>query len=804
MSKIRISRLSGERDNAPRGVDLEWSELAALLGADKIAPGPCVVETCGVGEHQHPGTKPEKRVCRHKYGAAWTPAVYPPGATRSNKNVGVVSVLVIDLDHMTDEVLDARIDGLDGYRYIAHPSHSDGLPPRDKNTGEFVPGAAPERAWRVVVALTEPVLAADWPRFWLTTMHRLGIVDRSQGLDPGTCDAARLYFLPVNRADALYERAIVHDGAPLDVRAILAEAPPRAPDRAELDDANDLPPADAALLERCRQRLRDHGPAIEGQGGDRWTFSACAALVHGFGLSVSEAWPLLLEWNATCQPPWDTDELHTKLANATSYASGPRGGARLEWEAAEYLGNSLTAIADARRAETVARVGEPVSYDDEIAAMWDDLEPASTPAPAPAGRPAFDHTRALAAIAVAVSGEPVEEIDPPGFPGAHRRAIRDVVAALGDGETVKQTLRAAPLFVPMRELLLQPAAPTPWLIRGLVKDGGVAMPAAGPKVGKTWFALECACAIATGTRAFNTDRFKASRPRAVAYFFSEDDHASITAHIRAFASGRQTKVDDLARNLHARPVGDHIDITRDADLAYLLASAREIPSLGMLVLDPFRNVHSAKEIDNDEMAVVMQRLHFLARALGCTVMIPHHTKKLTREDVAGGATMAGQAIRGASAVFGALDSIIMLVADEKQSDETHLVIDARAIIKGAKSAGMFGLKLTIIDDDRDMAKHVEWEYLSGAAKKETEAKEEIGEAFAADLAVAMVEYMRLIEMRKEPPRNVDKLRTELKWGTAKVSAACAYAEAKGWISKPKQKWELTDLGRAVDFGTGRE
>lgn len=774
--RIRVSRLDSNRDNAPRGIDLDWHELAQLLGLDGVPASPCTLNTCGKGEHERIFVDSKGREkhqgCRHKYSAAWSPAVYPPGATRGNKNVGVISLLVVDLDHLSDDALDAAGRALQVHRYIAHPSHSDR------------PG---DRCWRVVLALSEPVLAEDWPRFWLTAMNKLG-----QPADPAACDAARLYFLPTRRADAPDGQVEVHEGKPIDVRAMLAEAPPRAPLR-ELSDAGDLPPAIPALLERCRQRLINHGPAIEGQGGDRRTFSACAALVHGYALTQAEAWPLLLEWNAACEPPWDEDELRTKLDNAGNYGAGPRGGERLDWESSESMRSRLTATADTRRAEATARAAlvEYAEIDWGVA----DVEP-SAGAPSEETELVFDHTAGLEALAAAMRGDLLEE---PGFIGGVARARREVVAELGeDVEGTSRDLR--PLFRPAGDILAEPVITTPWLVRGLLRDGGVAMVASGPKAGKTWMALELACAVATGTRAFAADRFKAPRAASVAYFFAEDDQASVVAHVRAFASGRGVTAEELGRNLYLCPMGHHLNLTRDSDLALVLASAREIPSLKLIVLDPLRNVHSGAENESDAMIDVLSRLRFIHRKTGATVLTPHHAKKLSREDILDGSLMAGGAIRGSSAIFGALDSLMMIARDEKASDETTIITDVRAIIKGAKSAGAFALKLKIVDDDRDMAKHAEWTYTSGAAKKAEEATDEVGEAAAGDLAVALVEHLRLIEARKEPARNVKKLREEIKIGATRLTAAIAHAQGKGWIHKPKEKWELTDLGRVVDLG----
>lgn len=66
---------------------------------------------------------------------------------------------------------------------------------------------------------------------------------------------------------------------------------------------------------RARAYLAKVPPAVAGQRGHASTFQAACRLVE-FGLSWEEAWPLFLEWNSGCQPPWSESELHHKLADA--------------------------------------------------------------------------------------------------------------------------------------------------------------------------------------------------------------------------------------------------------------------------------------------------------------------------------------------------------------------------------------------------------------------------------------------------------------------------------------------------------
>jgi hypothetical protein len=77
---------------------------------------------------------------------------------------------------------------------------------------------------------------------------------------------------------------------------------------------------------RARGFLRDLPPAIQGRHGDLQTFRVCCRLVRGFALPDDEAWALLREWNARCEPPWSDDELAAKLRAARRYGKEAFGG----------------------------------------------------------------------------------------------------------------------------------------------------------------------------------------------------------------------------------------------------------------------------------------------------------------------------------------------------------------------------------------------------------------------------------------------------------------------------------------------
>jgi hypothetical protein len=83
---------------------------------------------------------------------------------------------------------------------------------------------------------------------------------------------------------------------------------------------------DGPAVDRAKRYLASVPPAIAGQHGDVHTFRVCCRLVRGFALSDDQAFAVLTDWNARCQPPWSTEELLDKLRCAARYGREPVGG----------------------------------------------------------------------------------------------------------------------------------------------------------------------------------------------------------------------------------------------------------------------------------------------------------------------------------------------------------------------------------------------------------------------------------------------------------------------------------------------
>ncbi len=82
---------------------------------------------------------------------------------------------------------------------------------------------------------------------------------------------------------------------------------------------------DDRIIERCRQYVAAIPPAVMGQNGSAQTLCAANAIFGGFALSEEQGWPILMEYNARCQPPWTEKELVHKMRDAIEKPVNPVG-----------------------------------------------------------------------------------------------------------------------------------------------------------------------------------------------------------------------------------------------------------------------------------------------------------------------------------------------------------------------------------------------------------------------------------------------------------------------------------------------
>lgn len=342
-------------------------------------------------------------------------------------------------------------------------------------------------------------------------------------------------------------------------------------------------------------------------------------------------------------------------------------------------------------------------------------------------------------LQIATSVEPTEtgiQSDP--WQQELAKARAEVDKALGAHALVERR----PLFgMDAVDLLRVEFPPCQWLVTGLITKGGTTVAAGEPKAGiKTWMLIELAVAIATGTKAFG--EFFAEYGR-VAIFFAEDQAQSVRNRIRATLAGAGRLI--APGQLLLQPRGEFIDVLKDDDMAWLVASVRRLGHIDLLVLDPLRDIHSGEEDKSDSMREVMRRIRLLGELLGCTVACSHHVPKQTK-DTAG--RRPGQNLRGSSAIHGSIDSGLYIQPGEGDgtNEFTATVISQ---VKNARSAGAFGLELAIEDDPNGEAVNVRWIHSSEPPSAKKDSKSEAKQRALDDDAQSVLLFVRTLANRGE-------------------------------------------------------
>lgn len=645
-----VSVFDSERDNRPLEHDLTWEQIGLWLGqCRETACSPC------------PGS-----ACKAKYGPAWSPARF--AGTRANANVVEVGALVVDLDHLTEERMQEIGERLQGLRCHLHTTHSD---------------REGDRCLRVVIELSAPVPAADWPRFWRAAMASLDLP-----ADPATCDASRLYFLPSSGNPAHFG-AGSFDGAPLDVILTLSQAP--------AEPASTAPaPADRGATAKTGPSESEHAVALAllarhwpKRGRHYASLALCGALARA-------GWPedAIAEFVTALAAAVNGDdgEPGKRAAQAADSVAKVSQGLEVSgWptliethgiprtavvEVCGALGIPFESLADAAAgvAEMLAALGAD-SWSDELAKAWADLQ-------------------------------------------AYRGTASD-----GSGK------HSTPAFDPAGSLFTRELPPTAWLVQGLLTEASVGVTSAEPKSCKTWAELELDIAVATGTPAFG--EFRVEKPGAVALFLAEDNARGTRNRLRALAAARGMSPAKAVERVHVA-CRKSLDITQDVDLVWIIASCRRIRDLVLVEIDPLRDIHTGDENDSSAMADVMGRLRALRDIVGCSVRFVHHSAK-TGADTS--KRRQGQKMRGSGAVHGAVDCGLYLDGldtDGQSRWESHVEVE----IKAAKGAGRFDLVLEVEDDLAGEAIKATWKVVRDTPERRAEEeKRALAEDEARVLAV---------------------------------------------------------------------
>ena len=239
-----------------------------------------------------------------------------------------------------------------------------------------------------------------------------------------------------------------------------------------------------------------------------------------------------------------------------------------------------------------------------------------------------------------------------------------------------------------------------WTVRSLVEQGTFVILGGEPKTSKTWAALEIAVSVATGTTCFRYPSFQALETgRPVFMFLLEDNQWNVAARMKALARSKGinlSKAEAMPLFLRCRKPISIVDQTFE-----IIKMINDWTTLnpewppGLIMIDPLRNAHSEDENDSGSMKGVMEDCIRMTNQTGYSVVVNHHFKKMKKGDE----ESPGNAMRGSSSMYGAVDGIIGMKKVETDSSNTWRN-NVHTQVKAGPQARPFGLELHVKDDER--------------------------------------------------------------------------------------------------------
>ncbi len=187
-----------------------------------------------------------------------------------------------------------------------------------------------------------------------------------------------------------------------------------------------------------------------------------------------------------------------------------------------------------------------------------------------------------------------------------------------------------------------------WLVESIWSRAAVGFLAGQPKCGKTWFALDLAVSVASGTPCLG--RFATAQPGPALVYLAEDALPQVRERIAAISASRGLALAELDLHVITAP---SLRLDDDGDRGRLVRTIEKLQPR-LLVLDPLVRLWGGDENSSAEVSALLGFLRTLARGHGLALVLVHHMSKKTRRSL-------GQALRGSSDLHAWSDSSAYLV-----------------------------------------------------------------------------------------------------------------------------------------------
>lgn len=232
---------------------------------------------------------------------------------RNNKNVELISALVLDVDD-GGPIEDAHYAFREYFGFI-HTSYSHGSTEKESKP------CPPRRCFRIILPLARPVTADEYQQMWLWAQQHAQ--QHHIELDSAPKAPGQFWYLPALQPgyEHLYRVLQLQGTQLLDPDPILNQTP-----QIQLHSPNSTTPSLEYQLERGRKLLAESKISIAGQNGSKALFNVAIALRRGLELSPEHCLQLIEQhYNPRCKPEWLRKDIEKKIKDAEAKSSKPWG-----------------------------------------------------------------------------------------------------------------------------------------------------------------------------------------------------------------------------------------------------------------------------------------------------------------------------------------------------------------------------------------------------------------------------------------------------------------------------------------------
>ena len=227
----------------------------------------------------------------------------------------------------------------------------------------------------------------------------------------------------------------------------------------------------------------------------------------------------------------------------------------------------------------------------------------------------------------------------------------DVIVESIEAEAVEAKQQPGASLIPVADFAGR--EPMRWLIKGVLPRGEISMIYGESTAGKSFIALDMACAIVRGVE-WNGHKVRA--PGRVAYIAAEG-LAGFQTRCLAYGIHHDVKLSDMPGLLIFDGPGINL---RENGHRVLAKAVKEAGGVDLIIIDTLaRATPGANENTSEDMGKALDHCGKLNRATGATVLLVHHAGK----NLASGA-------RGWSGIKGTVDSEILVARDREQDTRT--------------------------------------------------------------------------------------------------------------------------------------